>query len=415
MRRLLLAIVLLAALLAGCGKHATEPPPAGSSRVPPALIATQPAPRSPSAAYDSEIWAQFDRALDGRTVSAQTVFLKLDGQRIASTISYEGITRRVFIRPASTLALQRTYTAEFSTSVKGSDGQPLPDGVYFQFTTNSLRRVAYDFPVATGIEGPASALGWGGTGPLDGNLFYEVYASTDSLEVARRTTPILQRSVFRRFLPVAAWPAGTRVYWAVTTENLTTHEREVGAVRGFDTVSNGAVLDSVTVRGFDHGSSSITNRNVQFCNSVNLSSGPSFNAAIHWNLGNVPANARFVSATLRLFTVDANANTFARTQPALWMAQNDWSACVVLAPGPPYAEPSGFLANAEPVSGIEAHFDSIRLTAFLEAMYRQRSQLFGTLIRTQENVTFHSLLTTDVSKLPVVVVRFYRLPPGVQD
>lgn len=409
MRRLLLTILLLAALLAGCGKNATAPPPVASGGLPPAVIATQPPPRSVSATYDGEIWAQFDRQLDGRTVTAQTVFLKLDGQRIASTIAYDGITRRVIIRPSSALLLQRTYTAEFSTGVKGLDGVPLPEGVYFQFTTNSLRHVTYDFPTAGDIEGPASSLGWGGSAPLDGNIFYEVYASTDSLAVERRASPLLQRSVFTRFLPSMAWPLGQRVYWAVTSENLTTHEREDGPVRSFQVIDAVGAPDSIIVRAADHGSSDIRNRNVQSCNAVTMPCGPSFNGAIHWNLANIPANVRFVSATLRLVTVDINANTFVRTQPALWMAQNDWSACSVIAPGPPYAELSGFLANATPIDGVEAHFDSPRLTAFFEAQYRHRSQLFGTLVRTQENVTFHSPLAGDPNKVPVVVVRFYRI------
>ena len=95
-------------------------------------------------------------------MSAQSVFLKLDGQRITSTIVYDGITRRIFVRPASTLLLQRTYTVEFSSAIKGFDGVPLPEGIFFQFTTNSLRRLIYDFPAVDAIEGPVSALGWGG-------------------------------------------------------------------------------------------------------------------------------------------------------------------------------------------------------------------------------------------------------------
>jgi hypothetical protein len=417
MRRPLFAIATIALLFSGCGKHATEPPPAatGPGGLPPGIIATQPAPRSPSAAYDGEIWAQFDRPLDSRTVTALTVYLKLDGQRITSTISYDGITRRIFVRPGSTLQLQRTYTVEFSTAVKGLDGVPLPQGVFFQFTTNSLRRLAYDYPVAGALEGPTSALGWGGTQALDGNIFYEVYAGTDSAAVASRSTSVLQRSVFTRFLPSTEWPAGARVYWAVTSENLTTKEREDGPVRSFLVMDGTAVLDSVIVRGADHGSADIRNRNVQSCNSVTLPCGPSFNGCIHWNFGTVPANVRFASATIKLWTTDINANTFGRTQPAVWMAQNDWSPCAVVSPGPPFIEQSGFLASAVPTSSIEAHFDSARLTAFCEALYRRRTLLFGTLFRTQENVSFHSTLATDPTRIPVMVVRFYRLPPGVQD
>src|ERR1051325_9619371 len=87
------------------------------------------------------------RPLDGRTVSPLTVFLKLDGQRVAITTNYDGSTRRIFVHPIPLLELQRTYTVEFSPGVKGFDGTPLPTDVFYQFTTNSLRRVVYDYPV----------------------------------------------------------------------------------------------------------------------------------------------------------------------------------------------------------------------------------------------------------------------------
>src|SRR5580765_8695708 len=132
MPRLLLAIALLCAVLAGCAKHATETAAPAVQSPAPALLATQPAARSQSAVYDGDIWAQFDRPLDSRTVTPLTVYLKLDGQRVPITVNYDGITHRVFLHPTVVLALQRTYTAEFSTSVKGLDGTPLPQGVFFQ-------------------------------------------------------------------------------------------------------------------------------------------------------------------------------------------------------------------------------------------------------------------------------------------
>ena len=75
---------------------------------------------------------------------------------------------------------------------------PLPEGVFFQFTTNSLRHVTYDFPAEGDLEGPVAALGWAGSLGAQNNLFYEVYASEDSAAVVLRTAPRLQRSVFTR-------------------------------------------------------------------------------------------------------------------------------------------------------------------------------------------------------------------------
>jgi hypothetical protein len=408
---LILSLCALAAVFAGCSKQSTAPPVStGGNTSRPVVIATQPPARSTSAPYDTEIWAQFDRGLDGRTVSTQTAYLKLDGQRLQADVNYDGITRRIFLRPRSVLALQRTYTVEFSTAIKALDGSAMPEGVYFQFTTNSLRHVTYDFPADGDLEGPVSALGWGGTLGAQNNLFYEVYASEDSAAVVLRTAPRLQRSVFTRYLPSSAWPAGRRVFWAVTAENFTTGERENGPLQSFRVTDGNAPIDSVVLRAFDHGSSSITNRNVQNCSSTFFACGPSANAAVHWNFTGLPANARVIDARVRLWFLDQNSGAFANAQPAVWMAQNEWSACAVTAPGPPFAEPSGFLANAFAVDNVEIGFRSERLSAAIEALARRRSLVFSTVFRSLTNVNLHSSIANDPVKVPVIVVRYQRLP-----
>jgi Big-like domain-containing protein len=411
MPRLLLAIAILGAVLAGCSKHATETAGPGARGTAPALLATQPAARSPSAVYDSEIWAQFDRPLDGRTVTPLSVFLKLDGQRVPITVSYDGITRRVFLHPTIVLQLQRTYTVEFSTNIRSLDGTPLPEGVFFQFTTNSLRRIAYDYPITNDLEGPVACLGWGGSKGLDGNIFYDVYTSDDSVAVARRTTPVLQHSVFTRYLSATAWPLGARVYWAVTSENLTTHERMNGEVNTFRVLDGSTPLESMVIKALDHGSNSIRNSATnQSCNTVVLPSGPSWNAGIHWNYLTLPDNIRIASVTMELFFIDILAGNFNGTKPSVWMAQNDWLPCVMRGGGPPFIELSGLLANAAPFDDHRNDFTSDRLSAFIEAQYRHRTLLPGTLIRTLTDTNFNSPILADQSKVPQIVVRFYRLP-----
>src|SRR5262245_42064344 len=110
MRRLSLCVLALFLSLIGCSKHSTDStaPPAGPPV--PALVATQPPARTPSALYDSDIWAQFDRDLDPRTVSTLSVYLKLDAVRIPVTVSYDATNRRVTLKPTVVLELQRTYT-----------------------------------------------------------------------------------------------------------------------------------------------------------------------------------------------------------------------------------------------------------------------------------------------------------------
>jgi hypothetical protein len=410
MRRTFLPILALVASLSGCSKHATEstgPPPAPPV---PELVAMQPPARSPSALYDSDIWAQFDRPLDPHTVSTLTVYLKLDAQRIPVTVSYDAATHRVTVTPTVVLELQRTYTVEFSTAVTGTDGTPLAPGVFFQFTTNSLRRPVYDFPIQTSLEGPVATLCWGGVQGPTNNIFYELYASTDSNAVKARTVPMLARNVFTRFVPAVAWPMGATVYWSVTSENLTTHERLDGSLSSFQTVDPSTPLDSVTITARDHGSKSQTS-SVQACSNQSFSCGGSFNGALHWNVGQIPANVRLQSVTLRLNVFGTDTSTVGGTQPALWMAQNDWVPCVMNSPGPPFNEATGFLAAAAPETDRTAAFRSDRLAGLLEAQSRGRTLLFGTIVRTVHAVAWHSTLSGDIENRPSAVVRFYRVPP----
>src|SRR5262249_15642570 len=132
-----LAISALIAI-AGCNKHASDTVGRGTGPPPPGLIATQPAARATFVLYHAHSWRQFSRALDSKSVSTLTVFLKLDAQRVPITVRYEPVTRRILITPTVILELQRTYTVEFSTNVHASDGTPLAPGLFFQFTTNSL-------------------------------------------------------------------------------------------------------------------------------------------------------------------------------------------------------------------------------------------------------------------------------------
>src|SRR5215467_1039875 len=189
MRRLSLPLLVLIATLSGCSKHSTDSTAPPAAPPVPELVAMQPPARSPSAIYDSAIWAQFDRPLNPRTVDTLNVYLKLDGQRIPITVAYDAASQRVTLTPEVVLQLQRTYTVEFSTAVKGADGTPIAPGVFYQFTTNSLRRPSYDFPVAA-LEGPVATLGWGGTQGPSGNILFELYASTDSNAVLARTAPM---------------------------------------------------------------------------------------------------------------------------------------------------------------------------------------------------------------------------------
>jgi len=408
--RLLLLFAL--GLLAGCSKHVSGPA-ATQAPLPPALVATQPVARATGVLYDGEIWGQFDRPLDPSTVDDHSVFLKLDGQRIPIDVSYEAITRRIVLKPTVVLELQRTYTVDFSPAVHDADGVPLADGVYFQFTTNSLRRVPYDYPAAGALEGPLTSLGWNGSQTLDGNLFYEIYASEDSSDVELRRVPFLQRSVFTRFVPTHGWRPGSRVFWAITSENLTTGERLTGPMRSFRVLEASLPEDSVTLAPRDWGSNDLLSRNTQYCTRNTMPSGPRFNAAIHWDYALLPAGVRVTGARMSVSLVDTDTGKIPSSAIGAWMTQNDWSACSIVAPGPPFHELSGLLADAVQVSGVQADFAADRLGAFVEAQARGRTMLPGLVVRSAVNLTFHSPLATDPTRRPRLTVRFQRLPAGV--
>jgi hypothetical protein len=409
MRRLSLSVLVLTATLSGCSKHSTDSTAPPAAPPVPELVAMQPPARSLSVIYDSDIWAQFDRPLNPRTVDTLNVYLKLDGQRVPITVGYEAATQRVTLAPRVLLELQRTYTVEFSTAVKGADGAPLASGVFYQFTTNSLRRPAYDFPLASSPEGPVATLGWGGTQGPTNNILYELYASTDSNAVIARTTPMLTRSVFTRFVPAVAWPMGTTIYWALTAENVTTHERLAGSLESFQTLEASTPLDSVTIPAHDHGSKSATS-NAQSCSSQNFTTGGSFNGAVHWDVAQIPGDAKLQSVTLKLNIWPTDTSTVQGSQPVLWMAQNDWLPCSMNSPGPPFNELSGFLAPATTEDSKTAVFRSDRLAALLEAQLRARGLLYGTLIKASHAVSFHSTNSGDVASRPSAVIRFYRVP-----
>jgi len=412
MRRIPQLTLIALVLLSGCSKSTTEPGESNAP-LPPTLVATQPAAWATGVLYDSDFWGQFDRPLDPATVNTKAVFLKLDGQRIPITVAYETATQRVLVHPTVTLELRRTYTVDFTPAVLASDGTPLPEGVFFQFTTNSLRHPAYDYPVAGTFEGPLVTLGWGGTqGPVN-ELKYELYASTDSMQVELRIAPKLQYSVFTRYIPAEPWPAGQRVYWAVTSENLTTGERLPGQVQSFQVLDGSTPVDSVEIFMRDFGSKQTTST-LQYCNRPTLPVGPVFNAAIHWDYSRLPLNARVVDATMTGYLPDLEAGRFASVQPVtLWMSQNDWQSCTIVAPGPPFNELTGQLATAIEAGPTRFDFTSPRLAAFVEAQARGRTLIQGVVIRSRDIFNFHTPVSLSPQLQPRITVRFQRIPTAV--
>jgi hypothetical protein len=141
--------------------------------------------------------------------------------------------------------------------------------------------------------------------------------------------------------------------------------------------------------------------------------GPQYNAAIHWNLSEIPADAWIVSASVELVAQASYTGRFQQQQPSLWLSQGEWLSCAVLTPGPPYAEAAGLLSEATMVDDARVRFDAPRLAAFFEAQLRNDIYTHGTLVRALQNVFYESPLTFDLSKQPRATIRFVRRTPGV--
>ena len=404
------ALALAAALAAGCSHRAAPTAPVAPVRPAPRLVATEPPARSLGVLYDTDIWAQFDRPLDPATLNPKNVYLELDTQRQPVTVSYQAINRRVTLVPGVTLALEHTYTVEFSTNVHEADGTPLPPGVFFQFTTNSLRRVQYLYPAPDAQEGPFVTLGWGGNGPPVDSVFYDVYAGTDSAAVATRASATLQHLPFVQLLPRTRWPSGALVYWAVTAENERTRERLNGALQRFQTLAATTPVDSVTIPVFDWGGSHRQPIGVsQYCGDVQIGTGPDYSGGIHWDVGTIPTGAHLAGARIVLTTDSTSASQLATYQPRAFLPTLEWVSCTCGYPGPPYAEPNGLMSGGVAIAPAgTVQFGDDGVASYLEAVLRGRFT-GGMVFTAASNLLYFSGSGQNaVAVRPHAVVRYYR-------
>lgn len=360
--RTLLALSSLAALalaFSACGKKA---PVAPVVLAPPKVVGVQPAARSTGYAYDGQIWALFDRALDPKSVDTTTVFLKQDTQRVPSTVSYEGLNHRIVIVPRVTLQLSKAYTVILSARVRGKDGIALGQDYSWQFITNSIRRVSYDLPAAGALVSPVAMMQWTSADATPGNLVYDIYAGADSAAVAGRTAPIVSHGGYNFYLPRTYWPAGARLYWAVTTRNIATGERLDSPVTSFDVYPASAPTFDTVVSMSDFGGL-IAGGRTQLCSASSLPVGPAYNAAVRFALASAPYGYNVAHARI---TMTATFGQTWITGMGLWYATSTWNACAVGNPGPPFADPNGLLATATTTTGTDIVFDSAGLAAFIE-------------------------------------------------
>lgn len=410
MRRLRLLALVLPCLLSACGRSSTAPvdtpePPVDAVQI----VATVPPARAEGVLYDSEIWAQFDRPLEPSSVSDRTVFLKLDTQRVPVRVQYEALTRRIRVTTLALLALQRTYTVEFAPTIEALDGRTLATRRFFQFKTNTLRRPTLGYPDSAATEGPLVTLGYGGNGIPSGDFTHELYASTDEAAVRNRTVTPVQTSFNLYFLPRVAWPAGATVYWSVLTQNNRTGERLASGVRWFRTLPADTPVDSIELVMADFGGTRLATPRIQYCSQPQQFTGPAHSLGARWTSVPAPlAGARIAAARLYAPLQAAYRDSITAIVPEVWHAQNDWAACGMSWPGPPFHELTGLLATGEPCADPgQVLFRGERVAAWYEQFVRGRA-LPGVLFRSPRQFGFEILGSTPVR----VRLLYYRPPPA---
>lgn len=392
MKRLVRIAALALALAAAFAACRPKAPVAPVAPPPPKVVAVQPPARSAGYAYDGQIWALFDRPLDPRSIDTTTVFLKKDTQRLACAVSYEPTSRRIVVVPRSPLGLNTTYTVILTSLVKAADGVALGADFLWQFSTSSVRRVTYLYPTLSELASPVAMLRWSSVDAIPGTLRYDVYVGQDSLAVSARTVPILSSTANAYYLPRAYWPAGRRMYWAVTTTNTSTGERLDSPVAVFDVIPAGSPTRVVSGNAVEWGGIQLGRPN-QFCTSSSLTIGAGYNAALRFDIDPTRMGRRVQSARLVVYAISSTSYI---PYTYVWSCTPGWAACGMVYPGPPYPDPSGNLGNARVgLSSNEMVFDSVALAAWVEGMLRGGD--FSGLMFTLSQNTLLSISTTQAA------------------
>ena len=369
-RAIVSAALVLAALVTGCSKEA---PVAPATPVAPKVVTVQPPARSAGYAYDGQIWALFDRPLDPKSIDTTTVFLKKDTQRVACAVSYEPTSRRIVVVPRSSLGLNTTYTVLVTTLVKAKDGTPLPQDYLWQFATSSIRRPVYLSPAPGEIATPVTMLRWSSADAAPGALVFDVYVGPDSNAVAARTAPVLAHTTNSFHLPRAYWPAGQRVYWALTTTNIATGEKLFSPPTGFDVMPDGAPTHVVSGQALEWGAVQ-SGRTTQYCSQTYIPVGPGYNNAVRFSLDPGIMGTRVKSASLVMIS---SGNAYLTPQVSAWYCTPLWFACSFVYGGAPYLDPSGQLGSPYLTGGNVMVLESPGLAAWVEGMLRGRGDFSG--------------------------------------
>jgi hypothetical protein len=355
--------------------------------------------------YTTDIWAQLDQPLDPASVNTKNVYLKLDTTRLPAVVTWDSTAERIHVRPLVTLALLTTYTVELSPNLRTAGGQLLGLGYVWQFTTGSVRHPSSPRPADRSMDSPFVVLSWGGNESTPGPLVYELYAGTDSAQVAARALPYLYRGGRIAYLPALRWHEHGATYWSITVENVTLGERYNGAVWRFDTPPEGAPIDSVDISTGDYGYQR-TGGSAN-CYGGELITAPNYRCIQGWVLGLIPPPAWLAGMRWDLTATPAYADSLPGGA-SVW-ATLAIPTCTFTVRST--VDESAPLAVGRQTGPRTLRFDSDALTAHIEATVR-RGGLFGYALRSQATIHFVAPFGLDPGEIARLVVYYYKpVPP----
>jgi len=362
----------------GCSKSRKSIPTTPAEPPPPGIHAVFPAPRSTGVFYATDIWAEFDQGLDPATVNERTVFLKLDTQRIPSTITYDAARRRIRVTPLRRLALLRTHTIEITPGVMDVAGGHLSATYFWQFTTNSVRLPIAPAPDSNATrESPFAPLQWEGTEASAGTIVYHLYIADDSAQVATRSVTPIDLHARGYYLARTRWGLDRTLYWTVDTENLTTTEKIPGSLWRFSTMPAGVPVDSLRLAASQWGYIDLVS--VVRCGGV-LSCGPGYWCAAQWPFETLPPDLKLADGYI---AIAPTVVTDITRRPQLWLITDPWPTCTIGSNGPPYTdETDGRLASAGTLPSQAFFFSSDALISHFAGSIRARG-FQGYLIRSE--------------------------------
>jgi Big-like domain-containing protein len=403
-------LVLVAALTLSCGRRASGPPTAPPVPPPSRIEAVFPPARSMSVLYDVPIWVQFAAAVDTATISDRTVFFKTDTRRLPATLFWDPATRRLHITPLDIRRLRQTYTIELSPMIGFTDGTTLGTTYFWQFTTNSLRRVHSPRPMDGRVEqSPFVALQWSGlTESSAGPVTYEIHVGPDSVSAADPALPAVGVTAGPPFLPRSRWRQDGPSYWAIHALNGATGERLVSPAWRFDTFPADAAYDSFPATTLDWNWVDSTFPTRQHCTGDSLPMAPNILSTIRWNFGLPDTTVRLVGAAIEMSprypAVPAVAG------PSIWYAIGPFAGCQYTYPGPPHTdEANGRLADAVVLRPDRIRFSSDAFVAHVEAT-RRLGGLYGYLLRSPFRRSYYGPGVGSTTARAVLWLYVYRPP-----